>query len=83
MGHRFTIGFISTWPVYQGTTMDRYAHSLIQGISADATGQNYYAGSAAVTHNTFGKGNAFYAGTIPDNNGMQWLIEQVCKTAGI
>lgn len=31
-----TIGFISTWPVYQGTTMDRYAHSLIQGISAAA-----------------------------------------------
>lgn len=31
-----TIGFISTWPVYQGTTIDRYAHSLIQGISAAA-----------------------------------------------
>lgn len=45
--------------------------------------QDYYAGSAAVTHNTFGKGNAFYVGTVPDNNGMQWLIEQVCKTAGI
>jgi len=29
-----TIGFISTWPVYQGTSMDHYAHSLIQGISA-------------------------------------------------
>lgn len=33
------IGFISTWPVYQGTTMDRYAHSLIQGISAAAAEQ--------------------------------------------
>ncbi|MEW6179899.1 MAG: substrate-binding domain-containing protein [Chloroflexota bacterium] len=31
-----TIGFISTWPVYQGTSMDHYAHSLIQGISAAA-----------------------------------------------
>ena len=31
-----TIGFISTWPVYQGTTIDRYAHSLIQGMSAAA-----------------------------------------------
>jgi signal transduction histidine kinase/DNA-binding LacI/PurR family transcriptional regulator/CheY-like chemotaxis protein len=31
---RPTIGFICTWPVYQGTTIDRYAHSLIQGISA-------------------------------------------------
>ena len=36
MRHKPTIGFISTWPVYQGTTMDRYAHSLIQGISAAA-----------------------------------------------
>jgi len=34
--HNPTIGFISTWPVYQGTTIDRYAHSLIQGISAAA-----------------------------------------------
>lgn len=33
---RTTIGFICTWPVYQGTTIDRYAHSLIQGISAAA-----------------------------------------------
>ena len=35
-----TIGFISTWPIYQGTTIDRYAHSLIQGISAAATEHN-------------------------------------------
>src|SRR5918996_3821624 len=37
--HRPTIGFISTWPIYQGTTIDRYAHSLIQGISAAANEQ--------------------------------------------
>ena len=30
------IGFISTWPIYQGVTIDRYAHSLLQGISAAA-----------------------------------------------
>ncbi len=35
--HRpLTLGFISTWPIYQGTTIDRYAHSLIQGIGAAA-----------------------------------------------
>jgi len=39
MKHKPTIGFISTWPVYQGTTIDRYAHSLIQGISAAASEQ--------------------------------------------
>jgi len=38
--HKLTIGFISTWPVYQGTTIDRYAHSLIQGISAAASEQD-------------------------------------------
>jgi signal transduction histidine kinase/CheY-like chemotaxis protein len=36
MPYPVTIGFISTWPVYQGMTIDRYAHSLIQGISAAA-----------------------------------------------
>lgn len=35
-----TIGFISNWPVYQGTTIDHYAHSLIQGISAAARENN-------------------------------------------
>jgi beta-galactosidase len=45
--------------------------------------QDYYAGAPTVTHNTFGKGNAFYVGTVPDQNGMQWLIEYICKAAGI
>lgn len=35
-----TIGFISNWPVYQGTTIDHYAHSLIQGISTAAREKN-------------------------------------------
>src|SRR6266498_6167395 len=39
MKHKPTIGFISTWPVYQGTTIDRYAHSLIQGISTASNEQ--------------------------------------------
>jgi signal transduction histidine kinase/AraC-like DNA-binding protein/ABC-type sugar transport system substrate-binding protein len=33
---RPVIGFISTWPVYQGTTLDRHAHALMQGIRAAA-----------------------------------------------
>lgn len=36
MPKKLTLGFISAWPIYQGTTIDRYAHSLIQGISAAA-----------------------------------------------
>src|SRR5262245_23155559 len=31
-----TLGFISTWPIYQGRTIDRYAHTLILGISVAA-----------------------------------------------
>ncbi len=56
----------------------------LKGAEAIATfEQNYYAGSPALTHNPFGKGNAFYVATIPDQNGMDWLIEKVCKTADI
>ena len=35
-GARPVVGFISTWPVYQGTTIDRHAHALMQGIRAAA-----------------------------------------------
>jgi beta-galactosidase len=44
---------------------------------------DYYAGGAAMTHNVFGKGNTFYVGTVPDQNGIDWLLEQACKKAGI
>jgi len=45
--------------------------------------QDYYANGPAITYNTFGKGNTFYVGTVPDNNGMEWLLEQVCNAAGV
>ena len=31
---RPTIGFLSTWSVYEGTTIDSYTHTLLQGIYA-------------------------------------------------
>jgi signal transduction histidine kinase/DNA-binding LacI/PurR family transcriptional regulator/CheY-like chemotaxis protein len=34
--HRPTVGFICTWPVYQGTRIDRHAHALMQGVRAAA-----------------------------------------------
>ena len=37
---RPTIGFISTWSVYEGTTMDNYTNTLLQGISAAAREQD-------------------------------------------
>lgn len=45
--------------------------------------QDYYAGSPAITHNKFGKGNAFYVGTVPDRHGMDWLVEHLCRVAGV
>jgi beta-galactosidase len=57
---------------------------LTKNTKAIATFQNdYYAGNAAVTQNRFGKGNAFYVGTLPNSDGMDWLLERACKTAGI
>ncbi len=34
--HSPTIGFLSTWSVYEGTTIDNYTRTLLQGICAAA-----------------------------------------------
>jgi len=55
-----------------------------KNAKALATFENdYYAGNAAVTQNQFGKGNAFYVGTLPDPAGIDWLLAFTCKTAGV
>ncbi|HVM72305.1 MAG TPA: substrate-binding domain-containing protein [Anaerolineales bacterium] len=33
---RPTIGFLSTWSIYEGTTIDNYTHALLQGVCAAA-----------------------------------------------
>jgi beta-galactosidase len=56
----------------------------LEGAQALATyEQDYYMGSPAITRNPFGKGTAFYVGTIPDPAGMDWLLQQACETAGV
>jgi beta-galactosidase len=56
----------------------------LKGAQALATyEQEYYAGSPAITRNQFGTGAAFYVGTAPDRHGMEWLLDEACKTAGI
>jgi beta-galactosidase len=56
----------------------------LNGAQALATyEQEYYAGGPAITRNQFGQGNTFYVGTVPDANGMDWLVEQVCRTADV
>ncbi|HTX92803.1 MAG TPA: substrate-binding domain-containing protein [Anaerolineales bacterium] len=37
---RPTIGFLSTWSVYEGTTIDNYTHALMQGVRAAAFEQD-------------------------------------------
>ena len=44
---------------------------------------DYYAGGPAITHNHFGEGSAFYVGTVPNEEGMAWLIEQTCNAADV
>ncbi|HET9915038.1 MAG TPA: beta-galactosidase, partial [Anaerolineales bacterium] len=56
----------------------------LKGAQALATYQEgYYAGLPTVTRNSFSKGTAFYVGTVPDPNGMDWFIKQACESAGI
>jgi beta-galactosidase len=44
---------------------------------------DYYKGTPAVTRNQFGKGTAFYIGTVPDPDGMDWLINEACRIVDI
>lgn len=37
---RPTIGFISTWSVYEGTTIDNYTHTFLRGVCAAARDQD-------------------------------------------
>ena len=56
----------------------------LDGAQALATyEQDYYAGRPVITHNSFGKGTAFYVGTVPDSDGMEWLLEQARQSAGV
>src|SRR5580698_3667939 len=41
------------------------------------------AGQAAVTRHTYGRGEAFYLGTLPDRATLRVLVEQACRYAGV
>jgi beta-galactosidase GanA len=72
MVHTPTIGFICTWPVYQGTTIDRYAHSLIQGISAL---EHLRGGQSIATR--------VVVPPRPEPEGLAWLLDRICDEAGV
>ncbi len=46
-------------------------------------GDDFYAGTPAVTKNAFGKGHTYYVGTVPDEKGLGKVLDEVCAVAGI
>lgn len=73
-GHKPIIGFISTWPIYQGTTIDRYAHSLIQGIGAAANerGCNLLLGCGFSVTGNSPQRHSFWPVPGPDVDFVRW-----------
>ena len=46
-------------------------------------GEDFYAGTPAVTRNRFGKGTVYYVGTQPDEAGLARVLDRMAETAGI
>lgn len=44
---------------------------------------DYYANNPAITRNSHGSGTSYYVGTRLDGAGMGWLLERVCREAGV
>lgn len=57
----------------------------LEGARALATygGSEFYAGTPAVTVNTFGKGEAYYVGTPLSEPGMDALVQPIVDAAGL
>jgi beta-galactosidase len=45
--------------------------------------EGHLAGQAAVTRHMYGRGEAFYLGTLPDRATLRVLVEQACRYAGV
>ena len=56
----------------------------LEGAEALASyGQDFYAGTPAVTRNRFGKGTVYYVGTQPDHEGLDKILSQLTAGAGV
>jgi beta-galactosidase len=56
----------------------------LQGASPLATfGEGHLGGQAAVTRHEYGRGTAFYLGTLPDGTTLGRLVAQACQEAGV
>jgi len=57
---------------------------LPQGAEVVGTyGADFYAGTAAVTRNRFGQGEAWYLGTCLDGEGLDWVMRRVLARHGL
>ncbi|WEV64007.1 beta-galactosidase [Bifidobacterium sp. ESL0732] len=73
-----------------GSDAGRVSASIIAEIVHPVTasvlasyGSEYYKGEAAVTVNSFGEGNAYYVGTVLDDEGFDWFVGLLADDAGI
>ncbi len=56
----------------------------LEGAEALAEyGEDFYAGTPAVTKNSFGKGCVYYVGTMPDHGGLEKILDNMAETAGV
>lgn len=46
-------------------------------------GQDFYKGEPCVTVNDFGKGRAYYVGTLPDDDFLSEMTDHICRNLGI
>ncbi|WP_031515969.1 beta-galactosidase [Streptomyces sp. NRRL F-5123] len=81
-----------TNPVLLGSGPDavesaaRLVFELVIPQGADAVGSyqaDFYAGTPAVTRNTFGSGHGWYVAAGLDQPGVDWVVRQVLDTAGV
>jgi beta-galactosidase len=59
---------------------------IIHPTGAEVVGsyrEDYFAGYPAITRHRFGKGTSYYLGTSLAQAGLTWLLDQVCKDAGV
>jgi beta-galactosidase len=59
---------------------------IIHPTGAEVLGhyrEDYFAGNPAITRYRFGKGTSYYLGTALVQDGLAWLLEQVCADAGV
>jgi beta-galactosidase len=59
---------------------------IIHTTGAEVLGhylEDYFAGDPAITRHRFGKGTSYYLGTALVQEGLAWLLEQVCTDAGV